>query len=47
MTSSAMDARSEGFVKGIGSSIFKLTGSIILYGVFFGIVFGYIRSLII
>ena len=29
MTSSAMDARSEGFVKGIGSSIFKLTGSII------------------
>lgn len=47
MTSSAMDARSEGFVKGIGSSIFKLTGSIILYGVFFGIVFGYIRSIIL
>lgn len=46
MTSSAMDARHEGFVKGIGSSIFKLTGSIILYGVVFGIIFGFIRSII-
>ena len=46
MTSSAMDTRSEGFVKGIGSSIFKLTGSIILYGVIFGILFGYIRGLL-
>ena len=44
MTSSAMDTRSEGFVKGIGSSIFKLAGSIILYGVIFGIIFGYIRG---
>ena len=46
MTSSAMDTKSEGFVKGIGSSIFKLTGSIILYGVVFGILFGFIRSII-
>ena len=46
MTSSAMDTRNEGFVKGIGSSIFKLTGSIILYGVIFGIIFGFIRSII-
>lgn len=46
MTSSAMDSRSEGFVKGIGSCIFKLTGSIILYGVVFGIIFGFIRSII-
>lgn len=46
MTSSAMDNRSEGFVKGIGSNIFKLTGSIILYGVVFGIIFGFIRSII-
>ena len=44
MTSSAMDSNREGFVKGIGSNIFKLTGSIILYGVLFGILFGYIRS---
>lgn len=32
MTSSAMDHESEGPIKGIGSNIFKLTGSIILYG---------------
>ena len=46
MTSSAMDTRSEGFVKGIGASIFKLTGSIILYGTLFGIIFGFIRSVL-
>lgn len=46
MTSSAMDARHEGFVKGIGSNIFKLTGSIILYGVVFGIIFGIVRSFV-
>ena len=47
MTSSAMDAKSEGFIKGIGASIFKLTGSIILYGIIFGIIFGFIRSVIL
>ena len=41
-----MDARQVGFVKGIGSNIFKLTGSIILYGVVFGIIFGIVRSFI-
>ena len=41
MTSSAMDAKCEGFIKGIGASIFKLTGSIILYGIIFGIIFGF------
>ncbi len=46
MTSASMDARNEGFVKGIGSSMFKLTGSIILYGIVFGIIFGYIRSIL-
>lgn len=46
MTSAAMDYKKEGFVKGIGSNIFKLTGSIILYGTIFGIIFGYIRSII-
>lgn len=46
MTSSAMDAKHEGFIKGIGSNIFKLTGSIILYGIVFGIIFGFIRSII-
>lgn len=47
MTSSAMDNKSEGFVKGVGANIFKLTGSIILYGMIFGVAFGYIRSIIL
>ena len=46
MTSSAMDAKNEGFIKGIGANIFKLTGCIILYGVVFGIIFGIVRSII-
>ncbi len=46
MTSSAMDVKNEGFVKGIGSNIFKLTGSIILYGVIFGLIFGLVRGLL-
>lgn len=46
MTSSAMDTRNEGFIKGIGASMFKLTGSIILYGILFGIIFGFIRSIL-
>lgn len=46
MSSSALDYRSEGFVKGIGANIFKLTGSVILYGVVFGILFGFVRSII-
>ncbi len=32
MTSAAMDHESEGPIKGIGRNIFKMTGSIILYG---------------
>ena len=47
MTSAAMDTRDEGFVKGIGSSMFKLTGSIILYGIIFGVLFGYLRSIML
>ncbi len=47
MTSAAMDTNKEGFVKGIGGNIFKLTGSIILYGVMFGLIFGYIRSIML
>ena len=47
MTSASMDYKNEGFIKGIGGSIFKLTGSIILYGVFFGIIFGFIRSVLL
>ncbi len=47
MTSASMDYRDEGFVKGIGSNIFKLTGSIIVYGIIFGLIFGLIRGVIL
>lgn len=31
MTSAAMDYKKEGFIRGIGANMFKLTGSIIIY----------------
>lgn len=45
MTSSMIDYKNEGFVTGIGANVFKLTGSVILYGVFSAYVFGTIRYL--
>ena len=42
-TSSALEYKKEGFVMGIGSNIFKLSGSVILYGVMAAYVFGIIR----
>ena len=47
MTSAALDYKNEGLVKGIGGNIFKLTGSIILYGIVFGMIFGFVRSMIL
>lgn len=47
MTSSAMDGKSEGFVKGIGANIFKLTGSIIAYGILFSFIFALIKVIFI
>jgi stage V sporulation protein AC len=46
MTSSAMEYRKEGLVTGIGSNIFKLSGSVILYGVVAAYFFGIIRFII-
>ena len=46
MTSSTMDCRKEGFVKGLGTNIYKLTGSIITYGILSGAVMGLIGGLI-
>lgn len=46
MTSSSMDYRTEGFIYGIGSNMFKLAGSVILYGVLSAFIFGTIRYLI-
>jgi len=45
MTSAAMEYRKEGLILGIGANIFKLTGSVILYGVVAAYVFGLLRFL--
>lgn len=42
-TSSAIDYRKEGAVFGIGANIFKLSGSVLLYGTVSAFVFGLIR----
>ncbi len=46
MTSAALDYRKEGPVYGLGSNMFKLAGSVILYGVVSAWFFGMIRFLI-
>ena len=46
MTSCSMDYRKEGPIYGIGSNMFKLAGSVILYGVLAAWFFGMIRYLI-
>ena len=43
MTSSALDYKREGPVYGIGSNMFKLAGSVIVYGIVSSFVFGSIR----
>lgn len=43
MTSSAIEYKKEGLVFGIGSNIFKLAGSVILYGTVSAFTFGLIR----
>lgn len=45
MTSSMIDYKKEGLVTGIGSNAFKLTGSVILYGVLSAYVFAIVRYL--
>lgn len=46
MTSSSLDCKREGPIYGIGSNMFKLTGSVILYGIVSAFIFGLIRYLI-
>ena len=46
MTSAAMDYRKEGLIYGFGSNMFKLAGSVILYGVVSAWFFGMIRYVI-
>lgn len=47
ITSAALDYRKEGFVLGLGANIFKLAGTVILYGIVSVYIFGIIRLLII
>ena len=46
MTSAGMDNNREGFITGIGTNIFKLTGSIILYGIVFAIICAFIKGVL-
>ena len=47
MTSAALEYRKEGLVLGIGSNIFKLAGTVILYGIVSVYIFGLIRLFLI
>ena len=47
MMSTALEYRKEGLVTGLGSSMFKLAGSVIIFGVVSAYVFGLLRLLII
>lgn len=47
MTAAAIEYRKDGMVLGLGSNIFKLTGSVILYGVVAAYIFGLIRIFIV
>ena len=46
MTSAALEYKNEGLVLGIGSNIFKLAGTVILYGVVSVYIFGILRLII-
>ena len=46
MTAAALEYRKEGLILGIGANIFKLAGSVILYGIVSVYIFGLIRLLV-
>lgn len=46
MTSAALEYRTEGLILGIGANIFKLAGTVILYGVVSVYLFGLLRLVI-
>ena len=47
LTCAGMDHKKEGPIIGIGSNIFNLAGSIILYGIFFSVLFAFIKGVIL
>lgn len=46
MMSASLEYRKEGFVTGIGANMFKLAGSVIVFGVVSAYVFGFLRLII-
>ena len=46
MMSAALEFRKEGLINGIGANMFKLAGSVIIYGVVSAYIFGLIRYLL-
>ena len=42
VSSPAIDARSEGFVLGVGAKIFTVAGPVLLYGTVAGVIYGVI-----
>jgi stage V sporulation protein AC len=46
MMSSSLDCKNEGLIYGVGSNMFHLAGSVIIYGIVSAFVFGLIRYLI-
>jgi len=42
IASSAIDARSEGFIMGVGAKMFQIAGPVIVYGLSAGVVYGII-----
>jgi stage V sporulation protein AC len=42
VTSQALDAKSEGFILGLGAKIFTVAGPVILYGITSGVLYGII-----
>ena len=46
MMSAALDFRKEGMINGIGANMFKLAGSVIVFGVVSAYIFGLIRYLL-
>lgn len=47
MMSAALEYRKEGFVTGLGANIFKLAGTVILFGVVSAYVFGLVRLMLL
>ncbi|MFD1705657.1 stage V sporulation protein AC [Siminovitchia sediminis] len=45
--SSAIEHRSEGFVLGVGGNIFKLAGSVIVFGVFSAFIIALIKTILV